>query len=135
MIAFSSLPHRSDGEISYLFLFSVSFLALVGFIDQNTNMADNKLTIDLDQFKLYLHGGRQMDICLHFDSPSRRFYLTVIALIVNEMKRLNRVMPVSLNALHETLSLLNETVGSYAGSSKKDEADRASAVAESSTPI
>jgi len=82
-------------------------------------MADKKLTIDLDQFKLYLHGGRDMDICLHFDSPSRRFYLTVIALIVNEMKRLNRVEPVSLSAHHEILSLLNETVGATAGSSKK----------------
>lgn len=82
-------------------------------------MAGNSLTIDLDQFKLDIHCAGQMDLCLHFDSPSRRFYLSVIALVINEMKRLNRIIPVSLSAHHEILALLNETVGSSAGSSTK----------------
>ena len=82
-------------------------------------MAENTLTIDLDQFKLYIHCAGLIDLCLHFDSPSRRFYLSVIALVTSEMKRLNRVVPVSLEAHHEILALLNETVGSSAGSSKK----------------
>ncbi len=46
----------------------------------------NPIKIDLNEFKLYLHLQKNQ-LTFHFDSPSRRFYLSVIALVVNEMKR------------------------------------------------
>ena len=78
----------------------------------------NLIRIDLNQFKLHIKND--VELSLHFDSPSRRFYLSVIALVVNQMKRLDRITPISLEAHLEVLALLNETVGSSAGSSKKE---------------
>ena len=82
--------------------------------------AEEQIKIDLDQFKLHIHIEQRMELSLHFDSPSRRFYLSVIALVVNEMKRLDRIAPIPLEAHLEVLTLLNETVGSSVGSSKKE---------------
>ena len=46
------------------------------------------IKIDLDQFKLHIRLKPKTDLTLYFDSPSRRFYLSVMALVVSEMKRL-----------------------------------------------
>jgi hypothetical protein len=78
------------------------------------------IRIDLDQFKLHIYTDDKIEFTLHFDSPSRRFYLSVIALVVNEMKRLDRIASIPLEAHLEELALLNETIGSSAGSSKKE---------------
>ena len=43
------------------------------------------IRIDLDQFKLHMKIKRKIELSLHFDSPSRRFYFSVMAFVVNEM--------------------------------------------------
>jgi hypothetical protein len=49
------------------------------------------VTIDLDQFKLHVRLKDKLELTLLFNSPSRRFYLSVIALVVNEMKKLGKI--------------------------------------------
>ncbi len=77
------------------------------------------LLIDLDQFKLHLNIQGIRRFSLHFDTPSRRFYLSVIALVVEQMRK-SDIGSVSLEDRTEVLALLNETVGGSAGSSKTD---------------
>jgi len=76
-----------------------------------------RTVIDLTQFTLALTCPGIPDLTLQFNSPSRRFYLGVIALVVMEMKRLGRVASIPLKAHLDTLALLNNTVGNEAGSS------------------
>jgi TolB-like protein len=78
------------------------------------------IKIDLEQFKIHVRMREKLEVSLHFDSPSRRFYLSVIALLVHEMKRLGRVASIPLSEHQELLTLLNETVGGSAGSSEKE---------------
>ena len=78
------------------------------------------IQIDLNEFKLHLHLKSRTQLTLHFDSPSRRFYLSVIALVVNEMKRLGKIKSISLQEHLDLLVLLNESIGGSAGSSDKE---------------
>jgi adenylate cyclase len=78
------------------------------------------IRIDLNEFKLNIRLKNKPALTLHFNSPSRRFYLSVIALVVNEMKRLGKITSVPLGPLLDLLALLNETVGGSAGSSDKE---------------
>ena len=75
--------------------------------------------IDLAQFKLHIRLKSKTEVTLQFDSPSRRFYLSVIALVLNEMKRLGQITSIPLEAHADELMLLNETVGGSAGSSER----------------
>ena len=77
------------------------------------------LRIDLNQFKLHIRIEGGLDSSFHFDTPSRRFYLSIITLVVNEMKKRGKITSIPLEEHHDTLSLLNETIGGSAGSSKK----------------
>jgi hypothetical protein len=77
------------------------------------------IEIDLNQFKLHIRNVDRTELSLHFDSPSRRFYLSVIALVVNEMKRLGKITSIPVESHYDTLALLNETVGGQAGSSDR----------------
>jgi hypothetical protein len=70
-----------------------------------------KTLIEIDQDRTVLS--------LHFDSPSRRFYLSIIALVANEMKKLGKVTSIALEDHYDTLALLNETIGNRAGSSER----------------
>jgi len=87
-------------------------------------MAENNkphfITIDLNQFKLHIELKNRIELTLHFNSPSRRFYLSVIALVVNEMKRQGKITSIPLEGHHDLLALLNDTVGGSAGSSDKE---------------
>jgi TolB-like protein/Flp pilus assembly protein TadD len=85
-----------------------------------TNAKQKTVRIDLDRFKLYLKLTDRCELSLHFNSPSRRFYLSVIALIVTEMKKLGRITSISLDEHWAVLALLNETVGAGAGSSNRE---------------
>jgi adenylate cyclase len=76
--------------------------------------------IDLAQFKLHIRLKSKTEVTLQFDSPSRRFYLSVIALVLSEMKRLGQITSIPLEAHADELMLLNETVGGSAGSSDKE---------------
>ncbi len=75
------------------------------------------IRIDLTQFKLHIDLPGTLELSLHFDSPSRRFYLALIGLIVREMQRVGRITSIPLREHVELLALLNETVGGAAGSS------------------
>jgi adenylate cyclase len=78
------------------------------------------ITIDLNQFKLHIGLKNRIELTLHFNSPSRRFYLSMIALVVNEMKRQGKITSIPLEGHHDLLALLNETIGESAGSSDKE---------------
>ena len=78
------------------------------------------IQIDLNEFKLHLHLKNRTQLTLHFNSPSRRFYLSVIALVVNEMKKLGKIKSIPLQEHLDLLALLNESVGGAAGSSDKE---------------
>ena len=75
------------------------------------------IRIDLNQFKLHINVPDRLNVSLHFASPSRKFYLSLIALVVREMKRQGRITSIPLEQHHNVLALLNETVGGGAGSS------------------
>ena len=84
-------------------------------------MAEKDLIrIDLDQFKLHAKIPDKIELSLHFDSPSRRFYLAVTAFVVSEMQRLGRITSIPLEEHAQLLELLNESVGGSAGSSKRE---------------
>jgi class 3 adenylate cyclase/tetratricopeptide (TPR) repeat protein len=78
------------------------------------------IQIDLNEFKLHLHLKSRTQLTLHFNSPSRRFYLSLIALVVNEMKKLGRITSIPLQEHLDPLVLLNESVGGSAGSSDRE---------------
>jgi TolB-like protein len=80
----------------------------------------NPIRIDLNEFKLHIHFKNRIQLTLHFNSPSRRFYLSVIALVVNEMKRLGKITSIPLERHLGQLVLLNETIGGSAGSSETE---------------
>ena len=84
------------------------------------NTKPHSITIDLNQFKLRVELKDRIELTLHFNSPSRRFYLSVIALVVNEMKRQGKITSILLERHHDLLALLNDTVGGSAGSSDKE---------------
>ena len=78
------------------------------------------IRIDLNEFKLHLHLKNKIQLTLHFNSPSRRFYLSVIALVVNEMKKSGKIKSIPLQEHLDLLALLNESIGGAAGSSDKE---------------
>jgi adenylate cyclase len=78
------------------------------------------IQIDLNDFKLRLRLKTGTQLTLYFNSPSRRFYLSVIALVVNEIKRLGKIKSIPLREHLDLLALLNESVGGAAGSSDKE---------------
>jgi len=78
------------------------------------------IQIDLNDFKLHLHLKGRTQLTLHFNSPSRKFYLSVIALLVNEMKKSPKIRSISLQEHLDLIALLNETIGGAAGSSDKE---------------
>jgi len=78
------------------------------------------ITIDLNQFKLHFRLKNKLELTLLFNSPSRRFYLSVIALVVNEMKKLEKIASIPLAEHHDVLALLNDTIGGSAGASERE---------------
>jgi len=84
------------------------------------NTKPHRITIDLNQFKLHIELKNRIELTLHFNSPSRKFYLSVIAFVVNEMKRLGKITFIPLEGHHNLLALLNETIGGSAGSSETE---------------
>jgi adenylate cyclase len=84
------------------------------------NPKTSPIRIDLSQFKLHIDLKKRIELTLHFNSPSRRFYLSLIAFVVNEMKRLGKITSIPLEEHWDLLVLLNDTVGGSAGSSDKE---------------
>ena len=84
------------------------------------NTKQHPITIDLNGFKLHIDLKNKIELTLHFNSPSRRFYLSLIAFVVNEMKRLGKITSIPLEGNLHLLALLNESVGEAAGSSDRE---------------
>jgi len=82
--------------------------------------AKQQIIIDLNQFKLHIDLRNKIALTLHFNSPSRRFYLSLIAFVVNEMKKREKIIPIPLEERLDLLALLNESIGGSAGSSEKE---------------
>jgi len=80
----------------------------------------SSIQIDLNEFKLCLQLKGRNQFTLHFNSPSRSFYLSVIALVINEMKKMGKIKSIPLQEHLDLLILLNESIGSAAGSSEKE---------------
>jgi TolB-like protein len=78
------------------------------------------IRIDLNRFRLDVSLAQKSEFSIHFNSPSRKFYLSMIALVVHEMKKLARITSIPLEEHLDLLALLNETVGESAGSSERD---------------
>ncbi len=78
------------------------------------------ITIDLNHFELRIAVKNRIELTLHFNSPSRRFYFSVIALVVNEMKRQGKIVSILLEGYRDLLALLNDTIGGSAGSSREE---------------
>jgi len=78
------------------------------------------IRIDLNQFKLHLYLQSEVELTLHFNTPSRIFYLSVIGFVVHEMKKRGRITYISLQDHLDVLALLNKRVGASAGSSKSE---------------
>ena len=85
-----------------------------------TEKSQQPIKIDLNQFKLHIDIENKIELTLLFDSPSRRFYLSLIAFVINQMKKLGKVTSIPLQEHLELIVLLNKTVGSSAGSSEKE---------------
>lgn len=83
-------------------------------------MADTPVKIDLNEFKLHLYLNPETGLTLHFDTPSRKFYLAVIALVIHAMKHKNTITSIPLHHHMDELVLFNKTIGKEAGSSKKE---------------
>jgi hypothetical protein len=50
-----------------------------------------KIELDLATYKVHLYfQDHEEPLVLHFDTPARRFYFALIALVVTEMKNLGR---------------------------------------------
>ncbi len=84
------------------------------------NAKDHPITIDLNQFRLHIDLKNRIQLTLDFHSPSRKFYLSLIAFVVNEMEKLGKITSIPLEGHHDLLALLNETIGGSAGSSEKE---------------
>ncbi len=80
----------------------------------------SSIQIDLNEFKIHLHLRDKTHLTLHFNSPSRKFYLSLIALVVNEMKKMGKIKSIPLREHLDLLALLNESVGGAAGSSERE---------------
>jgi TolB-like protein/Tfp pilus assembly protein PilF len=107
------IPPGPD-EISY------SFSEICGDRKMAKIAKSHPITIDLNQFKLHIELKNRIELTLHFNSPSRRFYLSVIAFVVNEMKRQGKITSIPLERHHDLLALLNDTIGESAGSSETE---------------
>jgi TolB-like protein len=104
--------------VKFLFFFALFFKKVreaSAMVEETTRF----IRIDLNQFKLHLYLKQETELTLHFDTPSRRFYLSVIGLVVHEMKKRGRITSIPLQEQVDVLALLNKTVGASAGSSKK----------------
>jgi TolB-like protein len=70
-----------------------------------------RIQCDLAEYKITLEfGGDKAPLVVHFDTPSRRFYFSIIALIITEMK--NQVRPgfVYMPRHKDLLRLLDESL-------------------------
>ena len=81
-----------------------------------------KIKLDLETYKILLkfHDNKE-SISIHFDTPSRRFYFALIALIVIAMKDLNKAGYIHIRKHENTLKLLDKSLaGKHVSKSAED---------------
>jgi len=82
--------------------------------------AKHPIIINLNQFKLHVDLKNKIALTLHFNSPSRKFYLSLIALVVSQMKKRGKIIPLPMKEHLDLLALLNESIGGGAGLSERE---------------
>jgi hypothetical protein len=114
--------NRTDRQILFNQLLTRKKFQFFQIVSREKEMAAqsaNPVEIDLNEFKLHADLRGKSALTLHFNTPSRRFYLSLITLVVMEMKKRDKIVPIPLAEHWDLLALLNETVGGAAGSSEK----------------
>ncbi len=118
------VPDGTYRQIFFIISGPDEIFCLFNKISADGKMAESAklhpITIDLNQFKLHIALKNRIELTLHFNSPSRKFYLSVIAFVVNGMKRQGKMTSIPLEGHHDLLALLNETIGESVGSSDKE---------------
>jgi adenylate cyclase len=70
-----------------------------------------RIQCDLAEYKITLEfPGKKAPLVVHFDTPSRRFYLSIIALIITEMKKQGRPGFVHMPRHKDILTLLDKSL-------------------------
>ena len=73
-----------------------------------------KIKIDLDEYRITLQfDGNKQPLTIHFDTPSRRFYFSLIAFIVNEMKSKGEPQFIQLQKYKKQLKLLDDSISGH----------------------
>ncbi len=67
---------------------------------------ETPIQIDLEQFKVHINIPGRMALSLQFDTPSRRFYLSLMALVVDRLKQADSISFVLLSPHVDVLALL-----------------------------
>jgi TolB-like protein/Flp pilus assembly protein TadD len=69
------------------------------------------ITLDLGAYKVLLHfQNRKEPLVIHFDKPARRFYFSLIALVVAEMKNRDKPEFIHIRKHEKTLQLLDNSL-------------------------
>lgn len=69
------------------------------------------IKLDLGTYKILLHFQNHREpFAIHFDKPARRFYFTLIALVVTEMKNLDKPDFIHIRKHENTLKLLDNSL-------------------------
>jgi len=80
-----------------------------------------KIELDLETYKVLLHFQDQEEpLLLHFDTPSRRFYFSLIALVVTEMKNLGKPGFIYIRKHKNILRLLDNSLAGQHASKTED---------------
>ena len=75
------------------------------------------IKLDLTTFKiLLLFRNHKEPLVIHFDKPGRRFYFSLIALVVTEMKNLNKPEFIHIRKHEKTLKLLDNSLAGESAS-------------------
>jgi TolB-like protein/Flp pilus assembly protein TadD len=70
-----------------------------------------KIELDLGTHKVLLHfQDRKEPLAIHFDKPARRFYFSLIALVVTEMKNRDKPESIHIRKHENTLKLLDDSL-------------------------
>jgi TolB-like protein/cytochrome c-type biogenesis protein CcmH/NrfG len=69
------------------------------------------ITLDLGTYRILLHFQNRTDpLVIHFDKPARRFYFSLIALVVNEMKNRDKPEFIHTRKHEKTMKLLDDSL-------------------------
>jgi len=69
------------------------------------------IKLDLGTYKILLHyQNHRNPLVIHFDKPARRFYFSLIALVVTEMKNLDNPEFIYIRKQEKTLKLLDNSL-------------------------